>query len=65
MRELSDGLWQHLSQAADIDSDGRISLTEYRTAFAAGMLVTPGSFDAGYEWTLVRSSAAWTGTPTG
>ncbi|MGA5198741.1 EF-hand domain-containing protein [Streptomyces exfoliatus] len=48
MRELSDGLWHHLSQAADTDADGRISLTEYQTAFAAGLLVTPASFDAGY-----------------
>ncbi|MFF8293238.1 EF-hand domain-containing protein [Streptomyces sp. NPDC016309] len=48
MRELSDGLWQHLSQAADTDADGRISLAEYQAAFAAGLLVTPASFDAGY-----------------
>ncbi|ANB04035.1 calcium-binding protein [Streptomyces ambofaciens] len=48
MRELSDGLWQHLSQAADTDADGRIGLAEYQAAFAAGLLVTPASFDAGY-----------------
>ncbi|WP_329075024.1 EF-hand domain-containing protein [Streptomyces niveus] len=48
MRELSDGLWQHLSQAADVNLDGRISLAEYQAAFAAGLLVTPASFDAGY-----------------
>ncbi|MFH8978734.1 EF-hand domain-containing protein [Streptomyces sp. NPDC017890] len=48
MRELSDGLWQHLSQAADTDVDGRVSLAEYQAAFAAGLLVTHASFDAGY-----------------
>ncbi|MGW8379017.1 EF-hand domain-containing protein [Streptomyces sp. ODS28] len=48
LRELSDGVWQRLAQAADADADGRIDLAEYQAAFAAGLLVTPASFDAGY-----------------
>ncbi|NGN63539.1 calcium-binding protein [Streptomyces sp. A7024] len=48
LRELSDGLWQHLARAADTNADGRIDLGEYQAAFAAGLLVTPDSFDAGY-----------------
>lgn len=48
LRELSDGLWQHLAQAADANADGRIDLGEYQAAFAAGLLVTPDSFEAGY-----------------
>ncbi|MFE7134638.1 EF-hand domain-containing protein [Streptomyces sp. NPDC057638] len=45
---LTTGLWEHLVRVADADADGRISAGEYRDAFAAGLLVTPGSFDAMY-----------------
>ncbi|MEU7488566.1 EF-hand domain-containing protein [Streptomyces sp. NPDC042319] len=48
LRELSDEVWRHLVQAADTNADGRIDLAEYQAAFAAGLLVTPASFDAGY-----------------
>lgn len=41
-------LWEHLVSVTDQDSDGRISVEEYRTAFANGMLETPESFDKGY-----------------
>ncbi len=42
-------LWQHLAQAVGTGHDGRISQAEYKTAFAAGLLVTPASFDQGYR----------------
>lgn len=45
---LSLGLWEHLLNVADKDADGRISLDEYKVAFAAGLLETPESFDQGY-----------------
>ncbi|GLF93086.1 EF-hand domain-containing protein [Streptomyces yaizuensis] len=48
LRALSLGLWEHLSQAADTGRDGRISEEEYQVAFAAGLLVTPRTFDASY-----------------
>ncbi|TKD03213.1 calcium-binding protein [Polyangium fumosum] len=46
--EISLGLWEHLRKVADLDTDGRISLAEYKAAFAAGLLETAESFDAGY-----------------
>ncbi|UQA59531.1 EF-hand domain-containing protein [Polyangium aurulentum] len=46
--EISLGLWEHLRKVADLDADGRISLAEYKAAFAAGLLETPESFDQGY-----------------
>lgn len=46
--EISLGLWEHLRKVADLDTDGRITLAEYKAAFAAGMLETAESFDAGY-----------------
>lgn len=46
--ELSLGLWDHLRKVADLDADERISLAEYKTAFAAGLLETPESFNQGY-----------------
>ena len=46
--EISLGLWEHLRKVADPDTDGRISLAEYKAAFAAGLLETPESFDQGY-----------------
>lgn len=46
--EISLGVWQHLQKAADLNADGRISLAEYKTAFAAGLLETPESFTQGY-----------------
>lgn len=45
---LSLGLWDHLARVADKDADGRIGLHEYKSAFVAGLLVTPESFDQGY-----------------
>ena len=45
---ISLGLWDHLRKVADFNSDGRISLDEYKKAFAAGLLETPESFDQGY-----------------
>lgn len=42
------GLWEHLASVADLDRDGRISVAEYRKAFADGLLETPESFDEGY-----------------
>ncbi|QKW07950.1 EF-hand domain-containing protein [Streptomyces sp. NA04227] len=49
LRGLSLGLWDHLVHVADTDHDGRISEAEYKAAFAAGLLETPDSFDAGYK----------------
>ena len=46
--EISLGLWEHLRKVVDLDADGRISLAEYKAAFAAGLLETPESFDQGY-----------------
>ena len=42
------GLWELLSSVADTDGDGRISVEEYKTAFANGLLETPTSFDDHY-----------------
>ncbi|MFL6110488.1 MAG: EF-hand domain-containing protein [Catenulispora sp.] len=41
-------LWEVLAAAADADIDSRISRTEYKNAFAAGLLETEDSFEAGY-----------------
>ncbi|MEU5159956.1 EF-hand domain-containing protein [Streptomyces sp. NPDC020875] len=49
VRELSLGLWAHLVANADLDGDGRITEEEYATAFTAGALVTPASFDGAYR----------------
>jgi Ca2+-binding EF-hand superfamily protein len=46
--DLCIGLREHLLGATDTDADGRINEAEYKTAFAAGLLETPESFDAGY-----------------
>lgn len=46
--EISLGLWEHLQKVADLDTDNRISLDEYKAAFAAGLLETPESFNQGY-----------------
>ncbi|MGW0905082.1 EF-hand domain-containing protein [Streptomyces sp. NPDC002853] len=48
LRELSLGLWEHLARVADVDKDSRISEAEYKSAFLAGLLETPDSFDEGY-----------------
>jgi EF-hand domain pair len=45
---ISLGLWEHLQKVADLDTDGRISLDEYKAAFAAGMLETPETFRQNY-----------------
>ncbi|MFI6095817.1 EF-hand domain-containing protein [Lentzea sp. NPDC051213] len=42
------GLWEQLHSVTDPDHRGRISLDEYKKAFANGLLETPESFDAGY-----------------
>ncbi|MGO4649925.1 hypothetical protein AB4305_34170 [Nocardia sp. 2YAB30] len=41
-------LWDQLATVADRDWDGRITLSEYKAAFAAGLLETTASFAAGY-----------------
>ncbi len=46
--EISLGLWEHMQKVADLNTDGRISLNEYRAAFAAGMLETPETFHQNY-----------------
>ncbi|WP_424216420.1 EF-hand domain-containing protein (plasmid) [Streptomyces sp. BI20] len=48
LRALSRGLWEHLVTVADTNDDGRVDEGEYKAAFAAGLLETPASFDAGY-----------------
>ncbi|RKR86861.1 EF hand domain-containing protein [Micromonospora pisi] len=48
LEELADQIWRHLADVADTDTDGQVSETEYKAAFAAGLLETPASFDAGY-----------------
>ncbi len=45
---ISLGLWDHLRKVADRDADGRITLDEYKAAFASGMLETPESFHQSY-----------------
>ncbi|MEU0882417.1 EF-hand domain-containing protein [Lentzea sp. NPDC005914] len=42
------GLWEQFHAATDQDQNGRISLEEYKKAFANGLLETPESFDEGY-----------------
>jgi Ca2+-binding EF-hand superfamily protein len=46
--DLSLGLWEHLLQVADTNTDGRISETEYKAAFASGLLESTETFDQGY-----------------
>jgi Ca2+-binding EF-hand superfamily protein len=47
-REQLLTVWDHLSAVTDVNNDGRISLTEYKIAFAKGLLEKPESFDAKY-----------------
>ncbi len=49
LMELSLGLWDHLASVADSEDDGKISLGEYKKAFADGLLVTEASFEQGYR----------------
>jgi Ca2+-binding EF-hand superfamily protein len=42
------GLWERLSSVTGHDHNSRISIDEYKKAFANGLLETPESFDAGY-----------------
>jgi len=49
LMDLSLQLWQRLAAVADTDHDGRISEEEYKSAFSAGLLETPASFDQGYR----------------
>lgn len=39
------GVWDHLAAVTDVNDDGRMSLTEYRTAFVRGLLGRPEAFD--------------------
>ncbi|MGH9160713.1 MAG: EF-hand domain-containing protein [Vicinamibacteraceae bacterium] len=48
LTEFALQLWRQLAAAADVDADGRISLAEYKGAFAKGLLETPENFDKGY-----------------
>lgn len=47
-RDALEALWRQLSSATGTDHDGRISVDEYKQAFADGLLETPESFDEGY-----------------
>ncbi|HUQ54263.1 EF-hand domain-containing protein [Lentzea sp.] len=38
-------VWDHLAAMTDVNDDGRISLSEYKTAFANGVLGRPEAFD--------------------
>ena len=49
LMELSLGLWDHLASVADSDHDGKITLDEYKKAFAEGLLETEASFEQGYR----------------
>jgi Ca2+-binding EF-hand superfamily protein len=42
------GVWDHLSAVTDSNDDERISLVEYKAAFAQRLLERPESFDDGY-----------------
>lgn len=46
--DLSLGFWHYLLQVADTNTDGRISETEYKNAFALGFLETTETFDQNY-----------------
>ncbi|MFN6472473.1 MAG: EF-hand domain-containing protein [Nostoc sp. SerVER01] len=46
--EVCLGLWDHLLQVADTNTDGRISEAEYKAAFALGLLETTEAFDQSY-----------------
>jgi Ca2+-binding EF-hand superfamily protein len=48
LSELCLGLWEHFLAATGTDAADRISEAQYKAAFAAGLLETPESFDAGY-----------------
>ncbi|MDT7790538.1 MAG: hypothetical protein QOF58_8957, partial [Pseudonocardiales bacterium] len=39
------GVWDHLSAMTDTNDDGRISVDEYKAAFAKGLLERPEAFD--------------------
>ena len=42
------GVWDHLSAVTDTNDDDRISLSEYKTAFARRLLGRPEAFDDSY-----------------
>ncbi|MET8757935.1 EF-hand domain-containing protein [Lentzea sp. NPDC004782] len=42
------GVWDHLVAVTDTNDDDRISLTEYKTAFARRLIGRPESFDDNY-----------------
>lgn len=46
--EVCLGLWEHLLEVADTNTDGRISEAEYKAAFALRLLETSEAFDQGY-----------------
>ncbi len=47
-REHLLGVWDHLSAVTDTNDDGRISVVEYKAAFAKGLLERPEAFDDVY-----------------
>ncbi|WP_433709273.1 EF-hand domain-containing protein [Nocardia sp. CA-084685] len=47
--QLSLQLWGRLASAGDVDIDGSVDLSEYKQAFAEGLLVTEESFEQGYR----------------
>ncbi|HEX8867895.1 MAG TPA: EF-hand domain-containing protein [Lentzea sp.] len=42
------GVWDHLAAVTDVNDDDRISLAEYKTAFAQRLIGRPESFDDTY-----------------
>ncbi|ANZ41408.1 hypothetical protein BBK82_41060 [Lentzea guizhouensis] len=42
------GAWDHLSAVTDTNDDDRVSLDEYKTAYARGLLERPEVFDDAY-----------------
>ncbi|MEU7478444.1 hypothetical protein AB0A63_20835 [Lentzea sp. NPDC042327] len=47
-REQLLAAWDHLSAVTDTNDDDLVSLTEYKTAFVAGLLERPEVFDDAY-----------------
>ncbi|MGY1898618.1 EF-hand domain-containing protein [Nocardia gipuzkoensis] len=47
--QLSLQLWGRLASVGDVDIDGSVDLSEYKQAFAEGLLVTEESFEQGYR----------------
>ncbi|QAU24149.1 calcium-binding protein [Dyella sp. M7H15-1] len=49
LNELCLGVWDHQLVAADSNGDGKLTESEYKAAFASGLLETPANFEQGYE----------------